>query len=152
LNSNSNKKTCNKFWIQNSNSNLKLYFMSWTWAHTLHLTLVYNTVVHLNLHRAQTKYLRWHSKLGFFIRVTHHRNTFNLGNVNLVELMPIIVNLIMNALQCIWWHGKLLVTITQRCYTAQGFRPNARTLAAPKTMYLLLTLGKAFESWHLRAV
>jgi hypothetical protein len=91
---------------------LKLHFMGWTWAHTLHLTLVYNTVVHVNLHRAQTKYLRWYSKLGFFIRVTHHRNTFNLRNVNLFELMSIMVNLIMNALQCIWWHGKFLVTIT----------------------------------------
>jgi hypothetical protein len=112
LNSNLNRKTCNKFWIPNSNSNLKLHFMGWTWAHTLHLTLVYNTVVHLNLHRAQTMYLRWHLKLGFLIRVTHHRNTLNLGNVNLIKLMHNVVNLIMNALQCIWWHDTFLITIT----------------------------------------
>jgi hypothetical protein len=52
LNADSNRKTCNKFWIQNSNSNLKLYFTSWTWAHTLHLALVYNTVIHLKLRKA----------------------------------------------------------------------------------------------------
>jgi hypothetical protein len=110
--SNSNRKTCNRFWIPNSNSSSKIHFMGWTWAHTLHLTLAYNIVVHLNLHMAQTKYLWWYSKLGFLIRVTPHRNTFNLRNVNLVELMHIMVNLTMNALQCIWWHDKLLVTIT----------------------------------------
>jgi hypothetical protein len=45
LNSNSNRKTRDKFWIPNSNSNLKLHFMCWTWVNTLHLTLVYNIVV-----------------------------------------------------------------------------------------------------------
>jgi hypothetical protein len=76
------------------------------------LDTAYNTVIHLNLHRAQAKYLRWYPKLGCLIRVTHHRNTFNLENVNLIKLMPIMVNLIMNALQCIWWHGIFLGTIT----------------------------------------
>jgi hypothetical protein len=47
------------------------------------LTLVYNTVIHLKLRRTQTKYLRWHSKLGFSVRVTHLRSTFNLYNVKL---------------------------------------------------------------------
>jgi hypothetical protein len=78
LNSNLNQKTCDKFWIPNSNSNLKLHFMRWTWVHTLHLALVYNTVLHFKLRRAQTKYLRWHSKLEFLIQVIHHRSTFNL--------------------------------------------------------------------------
>jgi hypothetical protein len=78
LNSNSNRKTRDKFLDSNSNSNLELHFMCCTWVHTLHLTLVCNTVTHLKLRRAWTKYLRWHSKLGFSVRVTPLRSSSNL--------------------------------------------------------------------------
>jgi hypothetical protein len=78
LNSNSNRKTRDKFLDSNSNSNLELHFICCTWVHTLHLTLVRNTVTHLELHRAWTKYLRCHSNLGFSVRITPLRSTSNL--------------------------------------------------------------------------
>jgi hypothetical protein len=78
LNLNSNRKTRDKFLDSNPNSNLELHFMCYTWAHTLQLTLVCNTVTHLKLRRAWTKYLQWHSKLGFSVRITPLKSTSNL--------------------------------------------------------------------------
>jgi hypothetical protein len=114
LNLNSNQKTCNKFWTPQTNSDLKLYFMNWTWAHTLQVTLVTTQSYTSTYIGHQLSICDDIRNYGFRIRVIHHRNTINLENVNLFELMHNMVNLIMNALQCIWWHDTFLVSITPR--------------------------------------